>query len=102
MPVAHALGALLCEQGHLGRAEEVFRKDLLRWPNNLWALRGLQKCLLAQQQQAQMAESCAHETKDLDSELKVISVRLECSVLRADFKIEDSCLCAGLPVLRSS
>eukprot|EP00300_Choanocystis_sp_HF-7_P011267 c1737_g1_i2.p1 GENE.c1737_g1_i2~~c1737_g1_i2.p1 ORF type:complete len:540 (-),score=134.53 c1737_g1_i2:53-1672(-) len=45
VPARHALGALLLEQGHFAEAESVFRKDLVRYPDNLWALGGLLRCL---------------------------------------------------------
>jgi tetratricopeptide (TPR) repeat protein len=44
-PVRHALGALLLEQGHVERAEAVYRADLARHPQNGWALTGLAECL---------------------------------------------------------
>lgn len=44
-PVRHALGALLLEQGHLAEAEAVYRADLVRHPDNGWALTGLAECL---------------------------------------------------------
>lgn len=44
-PVRHALGALLLSEGHAAEAEEVYRADLERHPNNAWALLGLQQAL---------------------------------------------------------
>jgi tetratricopeptide (TPR) repeat protein len=54
MPVRHAYGALLLEQGHIEEAEAVYRDDLglggtlarrrVR-PNNVWSLQGLHECL---------------------------------------------------------
>lgn len=44
-PVRHALGALLLEQGRVPEAEAVYRADLLRHPDNGWALLGLEECL---------------------------------------------------------
>ena len=44
-PPAHALGALLLEQGRLADAEMVYRADLVRHPKNGWALGGLAECL---------------------------------------------------------
>jgi hypothetical protein len=43
--VRHALGAFLLEQGRVGEAEAVFRKDLEQHPGNVWALHGLAECL---------------------------------------------------------
>jgi tetratricopeptide (TPR) repeat protein len=41
MPVRHALGALLLEQGLYEEAEAVYTKDLELHPGNGWALKGL-------------------------------------------------------------
>jgi tetratricopeptide (TPR) repeat protein len=45
MPVRHALGGLLCEQGHFDEGESVFRVDLKFHPKNPWAIVGLIACL---------------------------------------------------------
>lgn len=44
VPVRHALGALLLEQGERERAAVVYHADLKRHPRNLWALTGLRDC----------------------------------------------------------
>jgi tetratricopeptide (TPR) repeat protein len=44
MPVRHALGALLVEQGLYDEAEKVYTKDLALHPDNGWALKGLSTC----------------------------------------------------------
>jgi len=44
-PVAHALGALLLQDGRAEEAEKVYRDDLERHPGNGWALHGLAECL---------------------------------------------------------
>jgi tetratricopeptide (TPR) repeat protein len=44
-PVRHALGALLLADGHSVEAEDVYRADLRRHPNNAWSLLGLQQAL---------------------------------------------------------
>lgn len=44
-PPAHALGALLLEQGRLADAELIYRADLARHPGNGWSLGGLAECL---------------------------------------------------------
>jgi hypothetical protein len=41
-PVRHALGALLLAEGRADEAEEVYRADLARHPENAWSLLGLQ------------------------------------------------------------
>jgi tetratricopeptide (TPR) repeat protein len=55
-PVRHALGALLLAKGRLAEAEEVYRADLKRHPNNAWSLLGLQQSL---QQQGKQREAAA-------------------------------------------
>ncbi|CAK9007195.1 Uncharacterized protein SCF082_LOCUS9358 [Durusdinium trenchii] len=44
MPVRHALGALLAEQGRIKEARAVFLRDLEVHPRNIWSLEGLQIC----------------------------------------------------------
>lgn len=51
-PVRHALGALLLADGRAQEAEAVYRADLVRHPNNAWALLGLKQSLEAQQRMA--------------------------------------------------
>lgn len=48
LPVRHALGALLMEQGEYEAAEVLYRQDIERNRNNGWGLLGLQNALLAQ------------------------------------------------------
>lgn len=45
MPPRHPLGALLLEAGRVEEAERVYRDDLVRHPDNGWALHGLAECL---------------------------------------------------------
>jgi tetratricopeptide (TPR) repeat protein len=58
-PVRHALGALLLADNRYADAEEVYRADLDRHPNNAWSLLGLQQSLEKQgktEQAAALAE----------------------------------------------
>jgi tetratricopeptide (TPR) repeat protein len=55
-PVRHALGALLLADGRAAEAEEVYRADLERHPNNAWSLLGLKQSL---EQQGKMDEALA-------------------------------------------
>lgn len=48
IPVRPTLAAALLESGDAGKAEEVFREDIKRWPRNGWGLLGLEKSLRAQ------------------------------------------------------
>jgi tetratricopeptide (TPR) repeat protein len=45
MPVRHALGAALVVHGRYAEAEEVYRADLARFPDNGWSLYGLARAL---------------------------------------------------------
>ena len=87
-PTRHALGALLFEQGHHAEAEEVFRQDLglspgvpraCQHPDNVWALRGLYDCLIAQGKSADAA---------------LIKPRLDIAEARADVPVKAACGCA--------
>ncbi|WP_025053368.1 hypothetical protein [Sulfitobacter noctilucae] len=87
-PTRHALGALLFEQGHHFEAEKVFRQDLglepglpraCQHPDNVWALRGLYDCLIAQ-----------GKTTDAPH----IKLRLDLAEARADRPIKAACGCA--------
>lgn len=44
-PVRHTLGAVLVTAGRYAEAETVYREDLVRWPENAWALLGLSRSL---------------------------------------------------------
>ncbi|MBL8859251.1 MAG: hypothetical protein JNL28_12140 [Planctomycetes bacterium] len=44
MPVRHTLGALLVAAGKYEEAEQAYREDLRRFPNNGWSLQGLLLC----------------------------------------------------------
>jgi tetratricopeptide (TPR) repeat protein len=61
-PVRHALGALLLADGRAAEAEEVYRADLVRHPNNAWSLLGLKQSLEAQQKTAE-AEAMAEQVQ---------------------------------------
>ncbi|MEX1041596.1 MAG: hypothetical protein WDZ51_13240 [Pirellulaceae bacterium] len=77
-PVRHALGALLLAEDRYAEAEEVYRADLVRHPNNAWALLGLEQSLQKQEKAAQ-AEALAEQVKKAWS--------------RADVKPVASCYC---------
>jgi tetratricopeptide (TPR) repeat protein len=87
-PTRHALGALLYEQGHSVEAEEVFRQDLglapglpraQHHPDNVWALRGLYDCLIANGK----TDEAAH-----------VKLRLDLANARADRPVKAACGCA--------
>jgi tetratricopeptide (TPR) repeat protein len=76
-PTRHALGALLYEQGRYQEAESVYRADLSRHPNNVWALQGLLECL---------------EHRD-SPEAKEIGSRFQAASVRSDLVINRACMC---------
>ena len=87
-PTRHALGALLYEQGQYAEAEQVFREDLglvpglpraCVHPDNVWALRGLYDCLMAQGKSGDAPH---------------IKLRLDLANARADRPILAACGCA--------
>jgi len=77
-PAAHALGALLLEQGQLDEAEDVYRRDLALHPRNGWALNGLEECLRK-----------SGKTSAADAALAAFRERWQ----RADVTIHASCFC---------
>jgi tetratricopeptide (TPR) repeat protein len=80
-PVRHALGAALLQSGQSAdavEAEQVYRTDLKRWPENGWSLYGLSRSLEAQGK------------KD---EAKQFRARFDKVWSRADVKLTSSCFC---------
>jgi tetratricopeptide (TPR) repeat protein len=47
-PLRHSLGAVLLAQGRAADAEQAYREDLRRFPENVWSLSGLAAALHAQ------------------------------------------------------
>jgi cytochrome c-type biogenesis protein CcmH/NrfG len=79
IPLRHTIGANLMNAGRFAEAEQVYRDDLKRLPENGWSLFGLSQALAAQQ-------------KD-DVELQSARARFEKVWAKADVKITSSCLC---------
>jgi len=79
-PTRHALGAILLEAGRVAEAEEVYRADLAKWPENGWSLYGLATCL------ERRGAPEAAETR----------VRFEKAWANADTKIGSSCMCVKM------
>ena len=86
-PPRHALGALLLEQGHVEKAEWVYRADLglddrlnrpLQHPNNVWSLHGFVECL---------------ERSGNEKEASQFRRQLEIALGRAGQMITSSCYC---------
>ena len=78
LPVRHSLGATLIQSGRFGAAEEVYREDLKRLPENGWSLFGLASSLKLQNKNAEAAE--------VESRFKKIW-------RSADLQLTSSCLC---------
>lgn len=78
VPVRHALGASLLQVGRVQEAEQVYRDDLARWPDNGWSLFGLARTLKLQNRDAEAAE---------------IEAKFARVWRHADVTITSSCLC---------
>ena len=56
-PIRHSLGKALLGAGRAQEAEQVYREDLMRYPENGWALVGLEASLLAQGKTAEARQA---------------------------------------------
>jgi len=84
LPVRHSLGATLMNEKRYAEAEQVYRDDLARLPENGWSLFGL-------------AQSLRRE--DRNDEAAATQARFEKIWTKADIAIGSSCLCQpGEPV----
>ena len=79
IPVRHSLGAVLMKQQRFANAEQVYREDLARLPENGWSLFGL-------------AESLRKQNKNAD-EVARTQAQFEKVWAKADLTITTSCLC---------
>ena len=79
IPVRHSLGATLMRNGRSAEAEQVYREDLARIPDNGWSLYGLTESLRAQKKNA--------------DEAKATRAKFQKIWVKADTKITSSCLC---------
>ena len=79
IPVRHSLGAVLMKQQRFAEAEQVYRDDLARLPENGWSLLGL-------------AESLRKQKKNAD-EIAQTQTKFEKIWAKADLTITTSCLC---------
>jgi tetratricopeptide (TPR) repeat protein len=79
IPVRHSLGAVLMKQKRFAEAEQVYRDDLARLPENGWSLLGL-------------AESLRKQKKNAD-EVAQTQAKFEKVWSKADLIITTSCLC---------
>jgi tetratricopeptide (TPR) repeat protein len=76
-PVRHTLGAVLSSAGRFEEAEQVYRADLKKWPENGWSLYGLLACLKARN---------APEAAAVEARFKKVWSG-------ADIQIASTCLC---------
>ena len=79
IPIRHSIGANLMKAGRFAEAEQVYREDLRRLPDNGWSLYGL-------------AESLRRQDKD-KAEIAATDARFQKIWAKADLKITSSCLC---------
>jgi tetratricopeptide (TPR) repeat protein len=79
IPVRHSLGAVLMKAGRFADAEQVYRDDLARLPDNGWSLFGL-------------ADSLREQKKD-NEEAAALNASFQKTWAKADVKIATSCLC---------
>ncbi|PZR71752.1 MAG: hypothetical protein DLM73_15320 [Chthoniobacterales bacterium] len=82
IPVRHSLGAVLMKAGKFAEAEQVYRDDLARLPDNGWSLFGLAESL--------------HEQKKNDAEATATKSKFQKTWAKADVKITTSCLCQAM------
>ncbi|MFO0907407.1 MAG: hypothetical protein U0794_03435 [Isosphaeraceae bacterium] len=78
LPVRHALGAALMRSRRYAEAEQVYRDDLVRFPENGWSLYGLFRAL---------------EMQNKDAEAAPVRSRWEASWRDADVELSSSCFC---------
>jgi tetratricopeptide (TPR) repeat protein len=105
MPVRHAYGALLLEQGHVEEAEAVYRAELgldgtlarrrVR-PNNVWALQGLNECFTRLGKHDEAARINLQRTIALASADVEVGVSCFCRVSSFDTG-EASCCASAAP-----
>ncbi len=79
IPVRHSLGAVLMKQQRFAEAEQVYRDDLARLPENGWSLFGL-------------ADSLRKQKKNAD-EVAQTQKKFKKTWAKADLTITTSCLC---------
>ena len=82
LPARHSLGAALMQERRFAEAEQVYRDDLVRLPENGWSLFGL-------------VQSLHHQGKE--EEAAAADARFQKIWSKADVQIKSSCLCqAGI------
>ncbi len=79
IPVRHSLGAVLMNHQRFAEAEQVYREDLARLPDNGWSLLGLAESL--------------HKQKKNPDEVAQTQAKFKKVWAKADLSIRTSCLC---------
>ena len=79
IPIRHSLGATLMQNGRYAEAEQVYREDLKKLPENGWSLYGLSASLNAQEKNAEEAKATQAKFKKMWA--------------KADTEITSSCFC---------
>jgi len=79
IPIRHSLGAVFMKMRRFAEAEQAYRDDLARLPDNGWSLFGL-------------AESLRAQNKNED-EVTALNAKFQKTWAKADTKITTSCLC---------
>jgi tetratricopeptide (TPR) repeat protein len=79
IPIRHSLGAVLMKQQRFAEAEQVYRDDLARLPENGWSLLGLAESLRKQKKNA--------------GEVAQTQAKFEKVWAKADLTVTSSCLC---------
>jgi tetratricopeptide (TPR) repeat protein len=75
-PVRHSLGAVLLKAGKNAEAEQAYREDLKRFPENGWSLFGLAQALKAQGKNAEAARVDARFRKTwADADVTLVASR---------------------------
>jgi len=87
LPVRHSLGANLMQAGRFAEAEQVYRDDLARLPENGWSLFGLARSLELQQK---------------NDEAAAVEARFQKIWSGADVQITSSCLCQSGELARKN
>lgn len=72
-PTRHTLGAILMEMGRYREAEQVYREDLKKLPNNGWSLYGLHAALKQQGKSEAASTEKKFQAAWADSEVKITS-----------------------------
>lgn len=79
IPIRHSLGAVLMKMRRFAEAEQVYRDDLTRLPDNGWSLFGLTESLRAQNKN--------------EDEVTALNAKFQKTWAKSDTKITTSCLC---------